>query len=365
MPELNDAAGGCGQQRVTRLFDLEATLSSLTLNPTRLVVPWHPQHPRPLSSPHVHSGAMLPLKRRFDLTSHQQEVVVSSTVLAALASSVWAGSTCLPRYGRRLTILGAAAVFATGSLVLLIAWDYNSLVLGRVVVGLGIGLASLTTPIYIAEVATPELRGQLVTINALLVTIGQFVAGMVDGILDQVLPNVGWRFMLGLAAVPSIIMFVGFLHMPESPRWLALRNRIDEARQVLRTLRESDDVADQELRDILESVQPHPHVGSTTDDNGGRGFGLELAGEGGGETDPTAEVPSSSATAAYGATADAPSSSSTRHPALVLSSPEGGAIHKFRSMWSDPPTRRALIVGCGLMAVQQCSGINTVRSGIY
>ena len=68
---------------------------------------------------------------------------------------------------------------------------------------LGIGVASLTTPVYIAEMALPRMRGQLVTINALLVTFGQFTAGMVDGALDELLPDTGWRYMLGLAAVPG------------------------------------------------------------------------------------------------------------------------------------------------------------------
>jgi SP family myo-inositol transporter-like MFS transporter 13 len=85
-----------------------------------------------------------------------------------------------------------------------IAWSYNSLVLGRIIVGGGIGLASLTTPMYIAEVASPSTRGTLVTVNGLLICFGQFSAGMIDGILDEIDPDNGWRIMLGLAAVPSI-----------------------------------------------------------------------------------------------------------------------------------------------------------------
>lgn len=111
---------------------------------------------------------MLPIRRALDLTDSQQEVVVSSTVLAAFFSSLVGGSlnaAC----GRRFAILLAALVFAAGSLILLVAWNYPTLVLGRVVVGIGIGIASLTTPIYIAEVALPRMRGQLVTVNAFMV----------------------------------------------------------------------------------------------------------------------------------------------------------------------------------------------------
>ena len=111
---------------------------------------------------------MLPLRRALSLTEGQQEVVVSITVLAALGSSL-AGGALNQAHGRRWVILVAASVFSTGSVVLLGAWDFATLVLGRIIVGVGIGLASLTTPLYIAEVAVPRMRGQLVTINAFMV----------------------------------------------------------------------------------------------------------------------------------------------------------------------------------------------------
>lgn len=111
---------------------------------------------------------MLPIRRAFALTDWQQEVVVSSTVLAALFSSL-AGGGVNARYGRRAALRCAAAIFAGGSLLLLLAWNFATLVAGRIVVGIGIGVASLTTPIYIAEVALPRTRGQLVTVNAFMV----------------------------------------------------------------------------------------------------------------------------------------------------------------------------------------------------
>ena len=116
----------------------------------------------------VISGAMLPLRRAFALTESQQEIVVSTTVLAAFFSSL-AGGSLNHALGRRHAILAAAAIFVLGSAILGISWNYESLVLGRMVVGVGIGIASLTTPIYIAEVAVPRMRGQLVTVNAFMV----------------------------------------------------------------------------------------------------------------------------------------------------------------------------------------------------
>ena len=126
----------------------------------------------------VVSGAMLPLTRMMSLSKEQEEVIVSCTILAAaISSSICIGNVCNQRIGRRGSIIFASIVFTIGSVLLAIAWDYNSLVLGRVIVGVGIGITSLTTPIYLAEVAMSEKRGQLVTINALFVCIGQFIAG--------------------------------------------------------------------------------------------------------------------------------------------------------------------------------------------
>lgn len=270
----------------------------------------------------VISGAMLPIRRHFLLDPWQQEVVVSSTVLSAFFSSLSGGSlnTFL---GRRVSILLAAAIFTAGSLCLMMAWSYTSLVFGRIIIGVGIGIASLTTPVYIAEMALPRLRGQLVTVNAFFITGGQFTAGMVDGIFDEVLPNSGWRMMLGLAAVPSIIMLIGFLDLPESPRWLAMKGRVEEATSVLRSLRESDQEADMELQEILGSVaEPgsEPEVDANEDE-------LE-----------------------YGS------------GRVVAVREEKHFVRRFIDMVSDAPTRRALILGCGIMMVQQCSGINTGKA---
>lgn len=112
---------------------------------------------------------MLPLRRSWALSEWDQQVVVSSTVLAACLSSFCLGSRLNDIYGRCGAIQWAAAAFLCGSLILALAWNMTSLVLGRVVVGVGIGIASLTTPLYIAEAAVPQQRGQLVTVNAFMV----------------------------------------------------------------------------------------------------------------------------------------------------------------------------------------------------
>jgi SP family myo-inositol transporter-like MFS transporter 13 len=192
---------------------------------------------------------------------------------------------------------------------------------GRIIVGIGIGVASLTTPIYLAEVAVPHMRGRLVTINALLVTLGQFIAGMIDGIFDEYFPLEGWRYMLGLAAVPSLTMLVGFMYLPESPRWLAMNGKRERSLEVLQSLRDSDQEALEEWEEIVNALP----VDAIVEDGSS-----ECGSYDGHDGDVTVEK----------------------------------ADHSFRIqvtvMISDAPTRSALFLGCGLMALQQLSGINTV-----
>mmetsp|Transcript_17002 Transcript_17002/g.32180 ORF Transcript_17002/g.32180 Transcript_17002/m.32180 type:complete len:723 (+) Transcript_17002:243-2411(+) len=332
----------------------------------------------------VISGAMPPIARALDLTNVQQEVVVSSTVLAAFATSLFGGSMN-KKYGRKHTILTASVVFTIGALLMAAAWDYESLVLGRIIVGGGIGLASLTTPIYIAEVAAPAMRGTLVTINGLLICFGQFSAGMVDGILAEVDPDNGWRIMLGLAAVPSFIMYIGFRHMPESPRWLVMEGRNDEARRVLLSIRESDVEAHDEYQEIVEvcSFMEGPSRNISTESNIAQNdnvdsLNVSFQGSEGEIEEPMDEFEMnptlSSPRATLAANGEREGSSSlynqslpdddgANQQSLVRSSSVISSLSfvgHAKEMLSHPPTRRALRLGCGIMVLQQLSGINTV-----
>ncbi|ELK27160.1 Proton myo-inositol cotransporter, partial [Myotis davidii] len=159
------------------------------------------------------------------------------------------------------------------------------------------GIASMTVPVYIAEVSPPNLRGRLVTINTLFITGGQFFASVVDGAFSY-LQKDGWRYMLGLAAIPAVIQFFGFLFLPESPRWLIQKGQTQKARRILSQMRGNQTI-DEEYDSIKNNIEEEEkEVGSA-----------------------------------------------------------GPVICR---MLSYPPTRRALIVGCGLQMFQQLSGINTV-----
>ncbi|XP_053262123.1 proton myo-inositol cotransporter isoform X2 [Podarcis raffonei] len=244
----------------------------------------------------VVSGALLLLKKELHLDAFWQELLVSSTVGAAALSALLGGvlnGWC----GRRACILLASGIFTAGAAVLAAAQDKETLLAGRVVVGLGIGIASMTVPVYIAEVAPPHLRGRLVTINTLFITGGQFFASVIDGAFSY-LPKDGWRYMLGLSAVPAVIQFFGFLFLPESPRWLIQKGQTQKARRILSLMRGNQTI-DEEYDSIKNNIEEEEK-----------------------------EV--------------------------------GAAGPVICRMLTYPPTRRELIVGCGLQMFQQLAGINTV-----
>lgn len=148
------------------------------------------------------------LLTHFELSSVQLEVVVSSTILAAAASSLFSGSLN-SRFGRRPTIVFASAIFVAGAAVMSAASSYEALVIGRVIVGVAIGLSSGTVPLFIAELAPTALRGKLVALNNVCIVCGQVLAGLIDGSFST--RRHGWRWMLGLGGVPALIQLAGAL----------------------------------------------------------------------------------------------------------------------------------------------------------
>ncbi|CAL1535161.1 unnamed protein product [Lymnaea stagnalis] len=198
------------------------------------------------------SGSMLLIEKEFDLSTIWKELIVSGTVGAAAIFALFAGFTC-DYLGRKITIMMASIVFIAGAIVMGAAQSKEMLLVGRIIVGIGIGFASMTVPVYVAEAAPPSIRGRLVTINQLFITIGILISSVVAGGFSS-LEKTGWRYMLGLAGVPGVIQFIGFIYLPESPRWLVSKGKDDKARKVLQRIRGKEDVEDEmkEIQDALE-----------------------------------------------------------------------------------------------------------------
>lgn len=181
------------------------------------------------------SGAMVFVRKIFNLNSLWQELVVSITILGAWIFSLMAGSLS-ERYGRKAVILYASVIFTVGSVIMGVAWSKWILLFGRLTVGVAIGLASTVVPMYIAELAPSNIRGSLVTLNNCFITFGQLSAAITAGAFSYDHEN-GWRWMLALAGIPAVIQFGGFMFMPESPRWLIRHQREDEALEALKKIR--------------------------------------------------------------------------------------------------------------------------------
>ena len=142
----------------------------------------------------VVSGALVFVKDEFHLNHWWQEVIVSATILSAWIFSIAAGY-CTEHWGRKLSIIIASFLCTLGSIIMAIAYSVWILLLGRFVVGAGVGLASMAVPMYIAEVAPSYIRGKLVTINNCFITGGQFIAAIVAGIFSFN-AETGWRFVI-------------------------------------------------------------------------------------------------------------------------------------------------------------------------
>lgn len=206
----------------------------------------------------VISGALPFMRQDFHLTPTMQGIATSAVLVGATLGAAFAGWLS-DRFGRKHVIIVVALLFVAGAVISAAAPALTILLIGRAIVGVAIGVASMLTPLYLAEMAPKNRRGAVVSLNQFCITFGILVSYLVDYALAAA-PN-NWRWMLGLGAVPGLILFLGMLFLPESPRWLAGRNRTEEARRALAAMREGDVEAElQELRtDVLaESGQLAP-----------------------------------------------------------------------------------------------------------
>ena len=194
------------------------------------------------------SGALLFMEQDFPLTPFLTGVVVSSILLGAVAGAGASGALG-DRLGRRKMVLIAAVIFALGAVGMGLSPTVGVLIFFRIVTGLAVGAASALVPTYISEISPTDMRGSLSSVFQLAITLGILLAYLVNFALAGA---EAWRWMLGLAAVPAVVLFVGMYLVPETPRWLIKNDRMDEARGVLRRSRGQEDVEDEigEIREV-------------------------------------------------------------------------------------------------------------------
>jgi SP family sugar:H+ symporter-like MFS transporter len=198
----------------------------------------------------VISGALLFIPDDFKLTPFLQGAIVAALLLGAMIGAAVAGRLS-DRLGRKQLIVAAAVVFTIGSLLAALAPSVAVLIAARFIIGLAVGSAALVVPLYLAEIAPTEVRGAIASLNQLMIVAGILAAFVVNAILAS---SGDWRLMLGLAAVPSLILLVGMLFMPEKPRYLVHAGEEDSAREVIEDLPgdERPEARIEEIREVEE-----------------------------------------------------------------------------------------------------------------
>jgi MFS transporter, SP family, major inositol transporter len=246
----------------------------------------------------VISGALLYLKTDLNLDSLQQGTVVSALLFPGAALGALLGGKLADALGRKGSLLVCAGLFLVGAIGCALAPNFAVMVTFRILLGFGVGAAATTCPLFLAEMAPADRRGRMVTINELMIVTGQMLAFIINAVLDHFIkdPNV-WRWMLSVAAIPAVALFVGMFFLPDSPRWYAVRGRLDDTRRVLGLSRGTAEAAE-EYNVIVE------------------------------------------------------------HARRDVGEDKGRALRDLRAF---PWMRRLLWIGCGLATVQQATGINTVN----
>ena len=170
----------------------------------------------------------------FGLTdTRSQGWAMSCALVGCLVGALLSGGLS-DKAGRKRLLLLSAFLFAVSSIGTGYASGFSIFVFWRIIGGVAIGLASNLSPMYIAEVAPAQARGKLVAINQLTIVVGILLAQFVNWLIaEKLAPDVGWRWMFGVTAVPSALFFAGMLVIPESPRWLAKNGKSDKARAIL------------------------------------------------------------------------------------------------------------------------------------
>jgi MFS transporter, SP family, arabinose:H+ symporter len=200
----------------------------------------------------VISGTVDHVKTQFSLNDMMTGWYVGCALAGSIAGVIFAGSLS-DKYGRKLVLFLSAFLFSISGLGCMIAADEVQLVIARILGGVGIGVASVISPLYIAEISIPSFRGRLVSMYQLAITVGFLGAylanygllsysetllakGATDGLYNKIFATEAWRGMLGMEALPAIVFLTVLFFIPESPRWLIVKGKEIKASVILRKI---------------------------------------------------------------------------------------------------------------------------------
>ncbi|CAN6305424.1 unnamed protein product [Urochloa humidicola] len=221
----------------------------------------------------VMSGAMLFIKEDLKTNDSQVQVLAGILNVCALVGSLTAGRVS-DWIGRRLTISLAACIFLAGSALMGLAPNFGMLLAGRCVAGVGVGYALMIAPVYAAEISSAQIRGSVTSLPEICISFGILVGYVANYLLAKLPLVYGWRTMLGLGALPSAALAVGVLAMPESPRWLVMQSRVEQALAVLRRVSDTAGEADTRLAEIMAAAGLDTEAAAATSAPGSVGKGV-------------------------------------------------------------------------------------------
>jgi len=198
----------------------------------------------------VAGGALLFIKHEFGLSPFLEGWVVASLLLGAMLGAAAAGQAC-DRVGHRRLLMFAGWLFTFGALAAAFAPSAAMLILARFVLGVAVGVASAQVPLYLSEMAPTQIRGAIASLNQIMIVLGIFGAYLISFLFADMS---AWRLMLGIGVIPALLLVIGMWLQPETPRWLMLHGRADEARTILTRSRPPSEV-ERELADMEAAGQ--------------------------------------------------------------------------------------------------------------
>ncbi|KXV15134.1 D-galactose transporter GalP [Acetobacter malorum] len=199
----------------------------------------------------VISGALDFVADAFHASTFAQEWIVSAMMAGAAIGAIMAG--WLARLGgRKWALVIGGVIFIIGSVACALSWSIASMICGRALMGLAIGIAAFTSPLYLSEIASENTRGAMISTYQLMITVGIFLAFISDTLFSY---HGQWRWMFGVIAIPGVLFVIGVLFLPYSPRWLMMKGRREEALAVLTDLRPTAHEAHAEIRAIDEQLK--------------------------------------------------------------------------------------------------------------
>jgi sugar porter (SP) family MFS transporter len=195
------------------------------------------------------AAALIYVRATFSLSTQMEEVVVSVVLIGSMIGAI-VGGVLADRAGRRPILVWGGVIFIAGSILAPLSPNVFTLIVSRTLLGVAIGLTSVTAPVYVSELAPPQSRGMLIGLYQFALTIGIALADLAGYMLAG---EQSWRWMFGLGAIPALFFLLLVLTVPESPRWLVAHDRSSEAEAVLRSY--SDEAGTQLLlADIRASL---------------------------------------------------------------------------------------------------------------